>query len=197
MRIVAGRHRGTKLVAPENWTTRPTADRTRESLFGILAGGKHGDPVTDALVVDVFAGTGALGLEALSRGAAEVFFIESDREAATALKQNIVKLRAGADVTVIEGDVLTLQRTVPRPASLVLMDPPYRSGLAAPALDKLHERGWIDGNTLVVIECEKGEDLEVSEWLEEVESRSYGRARLNFLRPNFSVDAGKGKPGET
>ncbi|WP_193185882.1 16S rRNA (guanine(966)-N(2))-methyltransferase RsmD [Nisaea sediminum] len=197
MRIVAGKHRGTKLAAPENWTTRPTADRTRESLFGILAGGKHGDPVTDGLVVDVFAGTGALGLEALSRGAAEVFFIESDREAATALKQNIVKLRAGGDVTVIEGDVLSLHRTSPRPVTLVLMDPPYRSGLAAPALDKLHERGWIDGNTLIVIECEKGEELEVPEWLDEVEARTYGRARLNFFRPNFSVDAGKETLGET
>lgn len=196
MRIVAGKHRGTRLDAPENWTTRPTADRTRESLFGILAGGKHGDPVTDGLVADIFAGTGALGLEALSRGAAEVFFVESDREAVTALHRNIVRLRAGGDVTVIEGDVLSLQRTVPRPASLVLMDPPYRSGLAAPALDRLHERGWIDANTLVVIECEKGEQLEVPEWLDELESRTYGRARVNFFRPNFRVDAGKEKLGE-
>jgi len=196
MRIVAGKHRGTKLVAPESWATRPTADRTRESLFGILAGGKHGDPVTDGLVADVFAGTGALGLEALSRGAAEVFFIENDREAIAALRENIAKLRAGGDVTVIEGDVLTLHRTSPRPVSLVLMDPPYRSGLAAPALDKLHECGWIDGNTLIVVECEKGEELEMPEWLNEIEARTYGRARITFFRPNFSTGAGEETPDE-
>lgn len=192
MRIVAGKNRGTKLAAPENWTTRPTADRTRESLFGILEGGGHGDPLTDALVLDVFAGTGALGLEALSRGAAEAVFIESDREAVAALRQNIARLRVEDVSTVIEGDVRKLHRKAPRPADLILMDPPYKEGLGAPALDRLHECGWIGTETLIVIECEKSEILEVPEWLEELEARRYGKARVNFFRP----DTEEKEPGD-
>ncbi|MEQ8331704.1 16S rRNA (guanine(966)-N(2))-methyltransferase RsmD [Nisaea sp.] len=186
MRIVAGKNRGTKLAAPENWNTRPTADRTRESLFGVLQGGRLGDVLTDALVVDVFAGTGALGLEALSRGATEVFFIEIDREAVAALRENIARLKADAASTVIQGDVLSLHRTAPRPANLILMDPPYDSGLAVLALDRLHKGGWIDAETLIVVECGKTEELEVPEWLEVLDNRRYGKAQITFLRPSMS-----------
>ncbi|WP_323797604.1 16S rRNA (guanine(966)-N(2))-methyltransferase RsmD [Nisaea sp.] len=189
MRIVAGRNRGTKLAAPENWNTRPTADRTRESLFGVLEGGRMGDVLTDSLVVDVFAGTGALGLEALSRGATEVVFIESDREAVWALRENIARLKAGDAATVIEGDTLSLHRTAPRPADLILMDPPYNSGLAAPALDQLHKCGWVGGETLIVVECEKSEQLEIPEWLEVLDNRRYGKAQISFLRPSMSGGA--------
>jgi len=189
MRIVAGKNRGTKLAAPENWNTRPTADRTRESLFGVLEGGRLGDVLTDALVVDVFAGTGALGLEALSRGATEVVFIENNREAIAALRENIAHLKAADATKVIEGDILSLHRTAPRPASLILMDPPYNSGLAASALDQLHKCGWIDGKTLIVVECEKSEQLEIPEWLVVLDNRRYGKAQISFLRPSMSGDA--------
>ena len=189
MRIVAGKNRGTKLAAPENWNTRPTADRTRESLFGVLQGGRLGDVLTDALVVDVFAGTGALGLEALSRGATEAVFIENDREAVQALRENIARLKVTDTAIVIEGDILSLHRTAPRPAGLILMDPPYNSGLAAPALDRLHKGGWIDGETLIVVECEKSEQLEIPEWLDVLDNRRYGKAQISFLRPDMSGGA--------
>lgn len=189
MRIVAGKNRGTKLAAPENWNTRPTADRTRESLFGVIQGGRLGDVLTDALVVDVFAGTGALGLEALSRGATEAVFIENDREAVQALRENIARLKVTDTAIVIEGDILSLHRTAPRPAGLILMDPPYNSGLAAPALDRLHKGGWIDGETLIVVECEKSEQLEIPEWLDVLDNRRYGKAQISFLRPDMSGGA--------
>lgn len=182
MRIVAGKNRGTKLAAPENWSTRPTADRTRESLFGILDGGRLGDVLTETLVVDAFAGTGALGLEALSRGAAEAVFIENDREAVAALRQNVARLRLADQATIIEGDVMSLQRKAPRPADLVLMDPPYKEGLAAPAIERLKSCGWIGPETLIMVECEKTEMLEVPDWLQELDVRRYGKARVNFFR---------------
>jgi 16S rRNA (guanine966-N2)-methyltransferase len=188
MRIVAGKNRGTKLVAPENGNTRPTADRTRESLFGVLEGGRLGDILTNALVMDIFAGTGALGLEAISRGASEAVFIESDREAVSALRGNIARLKVSNATTIIEGSILSLHRFAPRQASLVLMDPPYNSGLAIPALDQLHKYGWIGGKTLIVVECDKSEQLDIPDWLEMLDNRRYGKARINFLHPSEPDD---------
>lgn len=183
MRIVAGRHRGAKLAAPEDLSVRPTADRTRESLFGVLEGGRHGEVLDGALVVDVFAGTGALGLEALSRGAERVVFIERSHDTARILRANIAKLKAEAATTVIEGDVASLHRRSETPAALVLMDPPYRSGLAGPALEALRRTGWIGEDTLVVVECEKAEDPALPDWLEPLDERRYGKAKLTFARP--------------
>ena len=108
MRIIAGRHRGTKLAEPAGASTRPTADRVRESLFNILAGGRFGEAVIDARVIDAFAGTGALGLEALSRGAANATFIERDPGALNTLRSNIARLRREADAAVISGDATNI-----------------------------------------------------------------------------------------
>src|SRR2546427_13148413 len=139
LRIVGGLHRGRRLVAPPGELVRPTSDRAREALFNILSHGRFatsGLPFADRPVLDVFAGTGALGLEALSRGASAAVFIESDREGLTALRRNIAALDADDRAQIIAGDA-----TRPPRASfgcaVAFLDPPYHSGLAAPALAAL------------------------------------------------------------
>src|ERR1700751_6016617 len=133
MRIVAGRHRGRRLLAPPGETVRPTSDRAREALFNILSHGQlaaEGIPFAGAAVLDAFAGTGALGLEALSRGAAEAAFIERDPEALATLRQNIAALGEDFHSRVVPGDATRPPRA-PLACALVFLDPPYRSGVAA------------------------------------------------------------------
>jgi 16S rRNA (guanine966-N2)-methyltransferase len=180
MRIVAGLRRGARLAAPEGLDIRPTSDRVRESLFGVLEGGRFGDVLEEALVVDAFAGTGALGLEALSRGAATVLFMEMNREACRVLRQNIAKLGMDKAATVVEGDALRLRRTAPEAARLVLLDPPYGSGLAGPCLERLREFAWLSAGTLAVVETAKAEDPVLPDWLSIADERRYGRTRLTF-----------------
>ena len=145
MRIVAGSHRGRRLLAPPGETVRPTSDRAREALFNILSHGQlaaGGVPFADAAVLDAFAGTGALGLEALSRGAAAAMFIEQDREALAVLRKNIAALGEGARAQIVPGDATRPPRAMAR-CAVAFLDPPYRSGLAAPALAALDAAGWL------------------------------------------------------
>ena len=147
LRIVGGRWRGRRLETPEGLAVRPTSDRTREALFNILASGKLAHPdgralLQDARVLDVFAGTGALGLEALSRGAARATFVETLAAAQVALKANTALLEADDMTQVYTQDVLHLLRAG-APHDLILMDPPYKQGLAEPALARLSQGGWI------------------------------------------------------
>ena len=190
MRIVAGRHRGRHIEAPEGLTVRPTADRTREAMFNILERGKlpwpagrpeSGNPLTDAWVLDAFAGTGALGLEAVSRGAAHVTFMENQAAAAAACRDNIQALSEQSRCEIVRYDVLHPPRA-PRPCDLVLMDPPYGQGLAAPAIEALRAAGWIVPGTLVIIELMAKEDFAVPSGFTTVDTRKYGKARLEFLR---------------
>ena len=180
MRIVAGNRRGAKLAAPTGLDARPTADRVRESLFNILDGGRFGDPYRGQLVVDAFAGTGGLGLEALSRGAHHTVFLEQTIPSRKALFQNIRALRYEEITTVIDGDATTLRRPATDTAGLILLDPPYNSALAAPCLEALKKYGWVGGDALVVVEVSAKEDCVLPEWLEELDSRRYGAARLVF-----------------
>jgi len=177
MRIVAGRWRGRPLVTPKGDATRPTADRTREALFSMLASRLGG---FDGLAVaDLFAGSGALGLEALSRGAASCLFVEQDRAAIEALRANIATLgAAGADVRA--QSVLALG---PARASLdlVMMDPPYRTGAGGVALDKLARLGWIGAGTWVSIETARDEEVAASGFDVDA-SRVYGAGRITLLR---------------
>ncbi|MBT5264871.1 MAG: 16S rRNA (guanine(966)-N(2))-methyltransferase RsmD [Rhodospirillaceae bacterium] len=183
MRIVAGQARGTKLEAPKGVAVRPTSDRARQALFNVLDGGRFGESYTDRLVLDAFAGTGALGLEALSRGAREIVFVETDSEVLAGLRRNIQKMRVERDTTVILADATTLTRRAPEAAGLVLMDPPYRAGLAGPAVLALAAAGWIDADTLVVVEtASKGETFETPEGFTLIEARKYGAAMLHFLK---------------
>ncbi len=181
MRIVAGRHRGRRLAAPEGLAVRPTGDRTREALFNILESGRAGWPaLQDARVLDAFAGTGALGLEALSRGAALVAFMESLPAAQAALKRNIAALGEQDNVKLLRNDVLRPPRSDP-PADIVLMDPPYGQGLAAPAIEALAGAGWIGPKSLVIVELMAGEPLDPPPGFSVLDTRKYGKARLVFL----------------
>lgn len=178
MRIIAGEWRGRPLLAPKGDATRPTADRTREALFSMLAS-RLGS--FEALAVgDFFAGSGALGLEALSRGAASCVFVEQDRAALDVLKANIAKLGAkGADVR--PGSVLALG-PARAPLDLIMMDPPYGTSAGAVALDKLSRLGWTGPGSWVSIETAYNEDVSVAGFVVDVE-RVHGKAKLTLLRP--------------
>jgi 16S rRNA (guanine966-N2)-methyltransferase len=181
MRIVGGKHRGRALVAPRGPTVRPTSDRAREALFNILAHGSYAAPYLDAAVVDAFAGTGALGLEALSRGAAEAYFIESDRPALEALRRNIASLGEGARAHVIAGDATGLP-PARHSAALAFLDPPYRSGLGPPALAALAAAGWLAPAALATVEVAAKEDFAAPAGFTLLDERRYGAARLLILR---------------
>ncbi|WP_242140076.1 MULTISPECIES: 16S rRNA (guanine(966)-N(2))-methyltransferase RsmD [unclassified Sphingomonas] len=176
MRIIAGEWRGRPLVAPKGDATRPTADRVREALFSMLA--SRLGSFEDLTVADLFAGSGALGLEALSRGAASCIFVEQDKPALDALRTNIAKLSAKADVRA--QSVMALGHAV-APLDLILMDPPYDSNAGAVALDKLARLGWVGEATWVSIETAKPDRVEVAGFVEDV-TRIHGKARLTLLR---------------
>ncbi|WP_326524376.1 16S rRNA (guanine(966)-N(2))-methyltransferase RsmD [Sphingomonas sp.] len=177
MRIVAGQWRGRPLAAPAGQATRPTADRTREALFSMLA--SRLGSFEDLAVADLFAGSGALGLEALSRGAASCLFVEQDRPALDALRANIAKLGAtGAEVRA--ASVLSLG-PARAPIDLILMDPPYASGAGNVALDKLARLGWTTPATWVSIETAKDERVDVAGFAIDAE-RVHGKAKITLLR---------------
>ena len=180
MLIIAGRHKGRVLAAPQGLATRPTADRVREALFNILAHGAT--ELAGARVLDAFAGSGALGLEALSRGAGQVTFLENDPQAAAIIEANLRKLGAGSQALLLRADA-TRPPKAPAPATLVMMDPPYKSDLATLALPALAAAGWLAEEALVVVEVAAGEPLKspLPGW-GVTDERAYGAARLVFLR---------------
>jgi len=187
MRIVGGRHSGRPIEAPHGTALRPTADRVRESVFNILTqgGAKLGgrDQVLGARVLDGFAGTGALGLEAASRGAAHVRLMDSNRTALETCRHNIAALGEQATVSVLSGSCLTPVRTA-EPCSLILLDPPYNKGEAAPALLALAEAGWIADRAICVVELAAKEAFIPPDGAETLDERRYGAARVVFLRWN-------------
>ena len=176
MRIIAGTWRGRPILAPKGDATRPTADRTREALFSMLA--SRLGSFEELAVADLFAGSGALGLEAMSRGAASCLFVEQDKPALDALKANLAKLGARADVRATS--VMALG-PAPKPLDLILMDPPYGTGAGAVALDKLARLGWTGPATWVSIETAKNEEVEVAGFTVDA-SRVHGKARITLLR---------------
>ena len=186
MRIVGGSLRGLRLAEVETGGIRPTADRTREGLFNILAHNAEFEgpdgPAPEGLdVLDVFAGTGALGLEALSRGAASVAFMENDPAARKILDANIRHAGAGHAARVLNADA-TKPGAARGDFGLVLMDPPYRQELAAVALAALERNGWLTADALIVVETDRKEAFEIPAGFSPVDQRTYGRARLHFLR---------------
>ena len=178
MRIIAGDWRRRELRAPPGEGTRPTADRTRETLFSMLA--SRLGSFEGLSVADLFAGSGALGLEALSRGAGHCLFVENDAAAVRALRTNIAALRAQAQCEVNAASVLTLGPAKTQP-DLILLDPPYRSGAGAVALDRLNRLGWIGEATWVALETAKDEPANVKTLALDAE-RTVGAARLTLLR---------------
>ena len=185
MRIIAGQHRGTKLAQLVGADTRPTADRVRESLFNILEGGRFGQILTDAIVIDAFAGTGALGLEALSRGAKSARFIERDMKALSVLRANIDRLKCSGDCKVVAGDATSITAWQGPPATLMFADAPYGSGDGFVAAQGIASLGGLASGALVIVETDKAEQpLEkdfTTSGMNVLESRSYGRANLHFL----------------
>jgi 16S rRNA (guanine966-N2)-methyltransferase len=184
MRIVGGRLRGRRLLAPLGNTVRPTSDRAREALFNILSHGRlaaEGIPFAGAAVLDAFAGTGALGLEALSRGAAEAVFIERDPEAVAVLRRNVASLGESARAQIMPGDATRPPRAGLR-CVVAFVDPPYRSGLAASALEALDRAGWLAPDALAIVELGAREELVPPDAFTLLDERIYGAARLVFLR---------------
>jgi 16S rRNA (guanine966-N2)-methyltransferase len=190
IRIVAGRHRGRKLAVPEDGpegnVVRPTTDRAREGLFNTLAHGAFGrggqSAFAEARVLDAFAGCGALGLEALSRGAAHATFLEIERGACAAIEGNLTLLGENARGKVLRGDALRPPQARAGACDLIFLDPPYRKGLAEPALTALAGAGWLAPDAVVAVEQESGETLTPPEGFERTDERRYGRAQFTLLR---------------
>jgi 16S rRNA (guanine966-N2)-methyltransferase len=180
VRIIAGDWRGRRIEAPKGEATRPTADRTRETLFNMLTS-RLGS--FDGLkVADLFAGSGALGLEALSRGAAHCLFVENDRAALDAIRANAKSLEAGARASVEAGSVMAL-RAAREPLDLILLDPPYGTGAGSVALDRMRRLGWIGQATWIALETGKADDVEVKGLDIETERRiGKGKGKLTLLR---------------
>lgn len=182
MRIVGGRLRGRSLAGPKTRAIRPTADRLRESLFNILVH-RHGDPISGARVLDLFAGTGALGLEALSRGAAFALFVDERAEARALIRANVAALGLGGVTRIFRRDATRLGSAHPiAPFSLVFLDPPYGEGLAEKALRAAREGGWLAAGALVVVEEAASADFEAPEGFEEIDRRRDDDSQLIFLR---------------
>jgi 16S rRNA (guanine966-N2)-methyltransferase len=171
VRIIAGRWRGRKLVTPAGLGTRPTSDRAREALFSMLA--SRIGSFEGLRVADLFAGSGALGLEALSRGAAHCTFVDRDRTAIEAIRANLAAL--GAPGEVMAGGAEHVR--VPGPLDLAFLDPPYGSGLAGQALERLP----LAPGGLASVETERGEPV-AADGFEEESVRTYGKARITLLR---------------
>ena len=181
MRIVGGRLRGRTLAAPKSQAIRPTADRLREALFNILVHA-YGDPIAGARVLDLFAGTGALGIEAASRGAAFVLFIDDGAEARALVRQNVEALGLGGVTRLFRRDATRLGSAHPvEPFSLVFLDPPYGKGLAERALASARDGGWLAPETLIVVEEIKGA-FTAPDGFTELERRAYDDTEFVFLR---------------
>ena len=184
MRIVSGKYKGQVLIAPSGRMTRPTSDRARESLFNIIVHASWAPSLEGAAIIDLFAGSGALGLEALSRGAASCLFVETDASARGAIRTNIDTLGAHGLARIHRRSATALgtrPATVPAPFDIAFLDPPYEKNLAIPALTSLHEGDWLTDAALVVVETAAREALEYTGW-EVLDTRAQGTARLTFLR---------------
>jgi 16S rRNA (guanine966-N2)-methyltransferase len=186
VRIVGGRHRGRNLAAPAGQDVRPTADRVRQAVFNILEHGLDGagSGFENAVVLDVFAGTGALGLEALSRGAAKAVFIDRNEGALLAARRNAASLGEQSKIVTLRLDAAALPpppRLAETPAAYAFVDAPYGAGLTAPALAGLRARAWVAPGSVVVAEIGAKEPLPPLPGYALLDERGYGAARVVFL----------------
>jgi 16S rRNA (guanine966-N2)-methyltransferase len=179
LRIIAGRHRGRRIATPEGLATRPTSDRAREALFNML---ERGDPpLRGSRFLDLFAGSGAAGLEALSRGAAETLMVDQARAAVAAIEANVRRLGEGACARVLRADACRLG-AAPHPFDIAFLDPPYGGGLLGPALEGLLRGGWLAPGARVVVEVAARAPVAPPSGLAVLDERRYGAARFVFLR---------------
>lgn len=185
MRVVGGRLRGRNIAAPASKEIRPTQDRLREAVFNILMHA-YGNPAVDARVLDLFAGTGALGIEAVSRGASFALFVDNGAEARALLRNNVEALGLGGTTKVYRRDATQLGPAHPmEPFTLAFLDPPYGKGLAEKALISLCEGQWLVPGALVVVEEAVSAALKAPEGFEELERRAYDDTEFVFLRTNI------------
>jgi len=183
MRVVGGRLRGRALAGPKSNAIRPTADRLRESLFNILVHG-YADPITGARVLDLFAGTGALGIEALSRGASFALLVDDGADARALLRENVATLGLGGVTRIFRRDATKLGPAHPlEPFSLAFLDPPYGKNLAATALDSARDGGWLTPDALIVVEEAAKAAFAAPAGFTEVERRRYDDTEFIMLRP--------------
>ena len=182
MRVVGGRLKGRSLASPSSREIRPTADRLRESVFNILIHA-YDDPIQDARVLDLFAGTGALGLEAVSRGAKFALFVDNGAEARALLRNNVEALGLGGVTKVYRRDATNLGPAHPvEPFSLAFLDPPYGKGLAQQAMASLRDGGWLTPGALVVVEEAKAAAFVAPDGFVELERRAYDDTEFVFLK---------------
>jgi 16S rRNA (guanine966-N2)-methyltransferase len=182
MRVVGGDLRGRTLAAPKSQAIRPTTDRLRESLFNILTHA-YGDPIGGARVLDLFAGTGALGIEALSRGAAFALFVDDAAEARALLRENVATLGLGGTTRIFRRDATKLGPAHPiEPFSLVFLDPPYGKELAEKALASARDGGWLVPEALIIVEEAEKSAFAAPEGFAEVERRGYDDTEFIVLK---------------
>ena len=185
MRIISGKWRGLRLASVGKGDAgahlRPTSDRVRESIFNLLGSGAHGDPIGGARVLDLFAGTGALGLEALSRGARHVTFVDEGAKARALIRRNIELCRAGGETKLFRRDATRLGENRAEPFSLVFLDPPYGKGLGERALSAALSGGWLAKEALIV--WEEGAEMAAPAGLKRLDHRRYGDTHVMFLAP--------------
>ncbi len=177
MRIIAGEWRGRTIDAPPGQATRPTADRVRETLFSMLA--SRLGSFEDLRVADLFAGSGALGFEALSRGAAHATFVENDAKASAAIRRNAEKLGATERIQVLGGSALALPRS--EPFDLIFADPPYAAGSGSAVVAAVANAGWLAHGGWMSVETGRDDEVDASDFTVET-VRDVGRARLTLLR---------------
>ena len=182
MRVVGGSLRGRTLAAPKSHQIRPTADRLREALFNILIHA-YGDPISGVRVLDLFAGTGALGIEALSRGSAFALFVDDGAEARALLRENVATLGLGGVSRIFRRDATRLGPAHPvEPFALAFLDPPYGKGLAEQALASARAGGWLAPDALIVVEEAKKSAFAAPQGFTEIERRSYDDTEFVVLR---------------
>lgn len=178
-RIISGRFRGRRLEVPAGRAVRPTTDRMRERVFSMLMHGRYPD-LHGARVADLFAGTGALGLEALSRGAEHVTFVEKSAPSIACLKKNIAALKANSECNILQVSARALPQ-VGDAFDFIFMDPPYHKGLVEPTLTSIQEQGWLADGGAIICELANDDSLDLPVSLELEDERSQGAQRVVFL----------------
>ena len=181
MRVISGTARGTKLKTIENISTRPTLDRVKESLFNILQ-----DKIKGAFVLDLFAGSGALGIEALSRGAKKAYFCDKNPEAIKVIKENLNKTNLINKAIIFNCDYANAIRKIDETLSIVFLDPPYKLDLAVKSIKELLKCDLLTKDSLIIIETDEInrdiEEIQKIENIEIIDTRKYGRANLIFIK---------------